>query len=82
MRTVEVSHSVSRETFSTRSLNGRASARPRSKSALGNGYGSSEQGACENCFDRQPFDLYVDVTAALRAGKIAPKNVVLHVLVH
>jgi len=39
-----------------------------------------EQGACENCFDRQPFDLYVDVTAALRAGKIAPKNVVLHVL--
>ena len=40
-----------------------------------------EQGACENCFERAPFDLYVDVTDALRANSILPRNTVLHCLV-
>ena len=40
-----------------------------------------EQGACENCFVREAFDLYVDVTAALRAANLNPKTAVLHCLV-
>ena len=41
----------------------------------------SGQGACENCFEREPFDLYVDVTAALRAAGIRPSSASLHCLV-
>ena len=36
---------------------------------------------CANCVSSPTFDLHVDVTAALRAGKIHPKRAVLEVMV-
>ncbi|KAK7231063.1 metalloendopeptidase [Aureococcus anophagefferens] len=36
---------------------------------------------CANCATRPPFDEHVDVTAALRALDLRPKDVALHVLV-
>ena len=38
-------------------------------------------GGCENCATRPPFEVYVDVTAALRAGSIHPRDAAFDVLV-